>query len=175
MFLLLQMATNIKNGRSVINPDLVTFVREFIPIIASEYILENVNRTRKSCKCEIKFKYTTADEVAVFINRYLSINDETLKISNNKKCGEKSPYILNCFYRCHYDTRSEKTRKLHLTTFKPSRLFKNTHCPFNLNFKIFKDIPSDNFPCTIHLEHIHNHPVKALQSFSFKSKNVRPA
>ena len=38
-----------------------------------------------------------------------------------------------------------------------------------MNFKIFKDIPSDNFPSTIYLEHIHNHLIKAFQSFSFKS------
>ena len=152
------MATNINNGRSVTNPDLVTFVLESIPIQASEYILENVNGTRKSWKCEMKCKYTTADEVAGFINKYLSINDETLKISNKKKCGEKSPYILNCFYRRHHDTRYEKTRELNLTKFKPSKRFKNAHCPFNLNSKIFKDIPSDNFSCTIYLEHTHNHP-----------------
>ena len=98
------MATNINNSRPVINLDLVTIVQEFILIEASEYILENENGTRKSWKYEIKCKYTTADEVAGFINRYLSINDETL----NKKCGEKSPYILNFFYGCHHDTRYEK-------------------------------------------------------------------
>ena len=58
------MTTNINNRRSVINPDLVTSMREFIPIQASEYILENVNGIRKSWKCGIKWKYTTADEVA---------------------------------------------------------------------------------------------------------------
>ena len=100
------MATNINNSRSVINLDLVTIVQEFILIEASEYILENENGTRKSWKYEIKCKYTTADEVAGFINRYLSINDETL----NKKCGEKSPYILNFFYGCHHDTCYEKTQ-----------------------------------------------------------------
>ena len=71
MFLLLYMATTINNSSPVKNPDLVTFVREFIPIQVSEYTLENVNGRRKSWKCEIKCKYTTADEVAGFINRYL--------------------------------------------------------------------------------------------------------
>ena len=68
----------------------------------------------------------------------------------------------------------QKTRKLNLTAFKPSKRFKNTYCPFNSNFKIFKGIPSDNFSCTIYLENILNHPIKALQSFSFKlmSDNV---
>ena len=90
----------------------MNFVREFMPIQASEYILENANGTRKLWKCEIKCKYTTAKQATGFINRYLSINDETLKISNNKKCGEKSPYMLNYFDRCHHDTRYEKSRKL---------------------------------------------------------------
>ena len=78
------MNTNINNSRSVINLDLVTFVREFIPIQASEYNLQNINGTRKLWKYETKCKYTTADEVVGFINRYLSINDETLRISNNE-------------------------------------------------------------------------------------------
>ena len=71
MFLLLYTATTINNSSPVINPDLVNFGREFIQIQASEYTLENVNGRRKSWKCEIKCKYTTADEVAGFINRYL--------------------------------------------------------------------------------------------------------
>ena len=66
------------------------------------------------------------------------------------------------FYRCHHHTCYEKICELNLATFKPSKRFKNTHCAFNLNFKIFKDIP-------IYLEHIHNQPIKVLQSFSFKS------
>ena len=145
-----------------------------MPMQTSEYILDNANGTRKLWKCEIKCKYTTTDQATGFINRYLSINDETLKISNNKKCGEKSPYIRNCFDRCHHDTRYEKTRKLNLTKFKPNKRFKNTQCPFNLNFKIFKDILSDNYPCAIYFEHILNHPIKALHSFRFKliSDNV---
>ena len=79
-----------------------------------------------------------------------------------------------CFYRCHYDTCYEKSRELNLTTFSPSKRFKSTYCPYNLNFKIFKDIPSDSFPCANYLEHIHNHPMEALQNFSFKpiSDNV---
>ena len=38
------MATNINNRRPVINLDLVTFVREFIPVQASEYTLFRESR-----------------------------------------------------------------------------------------------------------------------------------
>ena len=107
--------------------------------------------------------------ICQFTDRYLSINDETLKISNDKKCGKKSPYSLNRFYRRHHDTRYEKTRISSLNLQKPNKRYKNTHCPFNLSVKIFKEIPSDEFPCIIYIEYAHNNPIKALQSLSFKS------
>ena len=80
----------------------------------------------------------------------------------------KIPYSLNRFYRCHHDTRYEKTRVLSLNSQKPNKRYKNTHCPFNLSVKIYKEMPSDEFPHIIYIEHAHNHPKKALQSLSFK-------
>ena len=56
-----------------------------------------------------------------------------------------------------------------MNSLKPNKRCKNTHCPFNLSVKTFKEIPSNEFPCIIYMEHAHNHPIKALQSFSFKS------
>ena len=52
---------------------------------------------------------------------------------------------------------------------KPNKHYKNTHCPFNLSVKIFKQIPIYEFPRIIYIEHVHNHPKKELQNLSFKS------
>ena len=55
-------------------------------------MLEFIRGTRRSWTCQFKCKFTRSEEICQFIDRYLSINDETLKINNDKKCGEKSPY-----------------------------------------------------------------------------------
>ena len=158
---------NIQNCEN--NPDLSRFVKDFIPLSPSEYSLEFVNGTRKSWQCQVLCKLTSSEDVREFVDKYLSINNETLKKNNDKKCGEKSPYLMNRFYRCHHDTRYEKTRLSNLSSLKPNKRFKNTHCPFNMSVKIFKDYQSLIYPCVIYIEHDHNHPVNALQSLSFKS------
>ena len=79
------------------NPDLSRFVKDFIPLSSSEYSLEFVRGTRKSWQCQILCKLTCSEDVDQFVDRYLSINNETLKQSNDKKCGGKSPYSMNRF------------------------------------------------------------------------------
>ena len=71
--------------------------------------------------------------------------------------------FLNDFYRCHPKTRFEKTRVTILKHYKHYPLL------FHIAVKIFKEIPSGEFSCIIYIEHQHNHPIKALQSLSFKS------
>ena len=71
--------------------------------------------------------------------------------------------FLHDFYRCHPNTRFEKT---HVTILKH---YKHYPLLFHIAVKIFKEIPSGEFSCIIYIEHQHNHPIKALQSLSFKS------
>ena len=89
------MAVNVNNSTSVRNLDLVTFC---VRVYSNPSIRIHFRKRKwdtKVVEMLNKCKYTTADEVAGFNNRYLSINDETLKISTNKECGEKSLYSLN--------------------------------------------------------------------------------
>ena len=160
---------NENNLAGIENSDLYNFEVEFIPLASSDYMLEFIRGARRSWICQFKCKFNCSEEICQFIDRYLSINDETLKINNDKKCGEKSPYSLNRFYRCYHDTRYEKTRVSSLNLQKPNKHYKSTHWPFNLSVKIVKEIPTDEFPCISYIEHAHNHPTKALQSLSFKS------
>ena len=127
------MARNLNenNFAGTKNPDLYNYVAEFIPLASSDYMLELICGTRKSWICQFKCKFTRSEEIWQFIDRYLSINDETLKINNDNNCGEKSPYSLNRFYRCHHNTRYEKTHVLNLNSQKTNKRYKNIHCPFN--------------------------------------------
>ena len=165
------MARNLNenNSAGIENPDLYNYVAELILLASSEYMLEFIRETSMSSICQFKCKFTRSKKIYQFTERYLSLNDETLKINNDKKWGEKAPYLLKHFYRCHHDIRCEKTRVSSLNSQKPNKRYKNTHCPFNLSVKIFKEIPRDEFPCIIYVGHAHNHPIKALQSLSFKS------
>ena len=158
-----------------INPDLVDIVKEFIPLKSEEYHIESVSGTTKKWTCELKCKIKTSEEVAGFIEKYLNITDETLKPCNIKKCGPKSPYIINNYYRCHHDTRYQKTREVLTSSSNPDRRVKNTYCPFHLTIKVLKETGLYDYPCLILIEHEHNHPIKALQSFSFKSISVTVA
>ena len=105
------MAKNLNEKKlsGIENPDLENYLAEFIPLASSDYMLEFIRDTRRSWICQFKCKFIRSEVICQFIDRYLSVNDETLKLNNDKKCGEKSPYSLSCFYRCHHDTRYEKT------------------------------------------------------------------
>ena len=148
-----------------IDPDLLRYVKDFIPIL--DYQFEYVRGNMKVWECQFRCDFKEIDQVENFIKSYLQTNHETLKINVDKKCGEKSPYLLNRFYRCHHGTRYEKTRDNKLLQNNPNKRFKNTHCPYTMSVKIEKSKIS--LACVVSIKHEHNHPVIALESFSFKS------
>ena len=162
---------NVVNNVDVVNnnPDLEAFVRDFIPLISSEYVLDYAEGTTRSWKCQFRCICKNENDVETFIKQYLEQNNETLKIKNKKYCGPKSDYYLNWFYRCHHNTRYEKTRDVNILTQKPNKRFKNTNCPFSMNIKLLSNSRNENYPCVVYIEHFHNHPIQALESFSFKA------
>ena len=87
------MATNFNenNLAGIENPDLYNYMTESIPLASSEYVLEFIRDTRKSCNCQFTCKFTRSEEIYQFIEHYLSLSNETLQINNDRKCGEKSP------------------------------------------------------------------------------------
>ena len=117
------MARNLNENNldGIENPDLYNYVAEFISLASTDYKLEFIRGTRRSWICQLKCKFTRSEEICQFIDRYLCVNNETLKINNDKRCGEKFPYSLNRFYRCHHDTHYEKTRVSSLNSQKPNK------------------------------------------------------
>ena len=82
---------NENNLAGIENLDFYDYMAEFIPLASSEE------------------SFTRSEEIYQFIEHYFSLNSETLQINNDKKCGEKSPCLLNRFYKCHHDRRYGKT------------------------------------------------------------------
>ena len=50
---------------------------------------------------------------------------------------------------------------------KPFKRFRNTFCPFQITFKVFK-VPLNGFCCNTNLGHTHNHPINSLEALNFK-------
>ena len=95
--------------------------------------------------------------------------NETLKLKHKKKNkSEKGNLKGKEVYRCHHDTRYEKTRDASIVyKKKPFKRFRNTFCPFQITFKDFK-VPLKGLCCNINLEHAHNHPINSLECLIFK-------
>lgn len=52
-------------------------------------------------KCSIEDR----EGVSKFVSDYYDINNDTVKIKAEKKCTNRSLYILCQYYRCQHDTR----------------------------------------------------------------------
>lgn len=130
------------------------------------------NRTEVDLSCNI----ATHDDVEKFISSYMKHTNETIKIRTRKKCTEKGIYSHWASYRCHHDTRHEKTRDSKaVLAKKPMKRFKNTFCPFQMTIKIHKLCPNENEKCCVFIEHDHNHPVESLHALSFKEISTETA
>ena len=72
-------------------------------------------------------------------------------------------------YRCHHDTRYEKTRETEAVLIhNPFKRFQNTNCKFQMTFKVLKNHLLDSFPCSVHIENCHNHNINSLEALSFR-------
>ena len=107
----------------------------------------------------------SAGDIVQLVGRYMEETNETLKLKYKKKSkSEKRNLKVKEVYRCQHDTRYEKTRDASIVyEKKPFKRFRNTFCPFQLTFKVFKD-PLNGFCCNINLEHTHNHQIKSLEA-----------
>ena len=147
---------------------LFSAVRDVIPLKETDYEIQFVEGTTDRWKAQIYCSISSNDELKQFRMNYISRNDETIKISTNKKCSPASPYVINAYFRCHHDTRYIPTRDVtKIIELNPCKRFKNNNCEFTMSVKVFKKFL--NFPCVIDIEWNHNHPIRALESVSFKS------
>ena len=138
------------------------------------YEIVSFKKELGSTEVGVHCNITTFEEINEFITSYMKFTNETLKIELKKKCTEKSIYFERIIYRCHHDTRYEKTRESKtLLTEKPMKRFRNTYCPFQMSIKVLKTCIGDSsFKCIILLEHTHNHSIKSLHALSFKCVSI---
>ena len=117
-----------------------------------------------SFKCNISCE----EEVKSFVDVYMKETNETIKLKYKQKEKPKSIYNIKSTYRCHHDTRYERTREIDTVLDKnPFKRLRNTNCPFQMKFKVLK-FSNDKFVCNVNIEHCHNHAVNSLEALSFK-------
>ena len=88
-----------------------------------------------------------------------------------KPSTPKRLYEVRSTYRCHHDTRYEKTKDAKgILSKHPSKRFQNTYCPFQIKFKVYKTglAPRMKYPCVIILENHCNRPTQSLEATNFK-------
>ena len=147
--------------------ELISCVKQMIPINEDNVKVIQINGSCKKFYAKLSCKLLTLNHVQTFINEYNIRNSETLRPSSTQKLSEKSPYTYIRYFRCQHNTRYQNTMSpAEVLTQKPSKRMKNTNCPFSMSVKLSKDLAIADSLIT--LEWNHNHPVKSLQSLSFK-------
>lgn len=101
-----------------------------------------------------------------------SLNSLRLILLFFRSCGEKGLFVISERYRCHHNTRYDKTANPDPS--KPHRRTKNTSCPFSMTIKIRRKehVPDGEKNCTIILDWRHNHPLDSLEVSTFR--DMRP-
>lgn len=146
-------------------------LREFLGDVFQEYEIVCFNGQKDEVyTAEVNCNLNTSKEIQEFVTKYTNEFNECLKLKYKKEGSNKSLLKVKEIYRCHHDTRYEKTRDVDATLKRnPLKRFKNTSCPFQISFKIYNELPTSGFSSKIYLEHTHNHPLNSLEALSFKS------
>ena len=148
--------------------ELKACVQELIPFKYDEFMITNVRGNTDRFKFSLKCKIADVEEIKRFVRNYTERNNETLRISKNKKLSNQSSYLHIHYYRCQHNTRNPNTRDAKkIITERPCKRFKNTDCPFMLSVKVLQK-PEDEYACIIEAEWNHNHTTVALQVIGFK-------
>ena len=125
----------------------------------------NINTKKATIDCEIK----SFQQVEKFIGGYQARTNETLRNVSPRVRSEKNSYDCLLHYRCHHKTRYQPTMSIgRIRCEKPSKLVKNTNCPFSLSIKFRNEIIGDQPPGRIELEWNHNHTIASAQALTFK-------
>ena len=151
--------------------DLVEILKSTVPLESNQFTLKKIEGSVESWKAEFSCGISSQEEIETFVNDYAVTNGETLKLKLKKPSTPKSLFKVRSIYRCHHDTRYEKTRDAQVNLWKkPSKRFQNTYCPFQMIFKVLKPEFSlqNEYPCIVYIEKSHNHPTQSLEATSFK-------
>jgi len=150
------------------------FLPDVIPLKQGDYEIKDFKGELLNWECKIKCRLNSEADIDRFVEEYMELTGETLKLKLKKPEKEKGQYILRNFYRCTHNTRYENTREgVKIMSQNPNKRFKNTFCPFQMSCKILKpgivcDV-TDEFQCTVIIEHYRNHPISSLEVLSFRS------
>jgi ribosomal protein S17 len=144
--------------------ELLTRVKNIVPFKENGFKTINVQGGPGQFKATIKTTFRDEKDIEMFVRNYEIKNNETLRISKSRKASGKGEYTLVKYFRCHHHTRYEGTKcPAQVLASKPSKRFKNTHCPFLLVVRLGKTQDTD-FNSTVDIEWNHNHSVDSLHS-----------
>ena len=88
-------------------------VHRVFPLRPEHYRVDKVEGDGENWTAIISAKLCSTGDIESFIRGYMKITCETLKTRVKKPAGStRSKYVANEFYRCHHDTRYEKTRDI---------------------------------------------------------------
>ena len=91
--------------------ELLSRVKEVLPMEDTEYKIINVEGTTTKFKASIKVNFKNEADVNLFIKDYGLKNNETLRILKTKKSqNENTRTVLVKYFRCHHNTRHEATK-----------------------------------------------------------------
>ena len=150
--------------------ELFEVVKNLLPLDEVGYKIVNVERCKESFKTSVDCKLASRNECEVFVESYSLQNNETLRVRTPAFPKGKSEFACILYYRCHHRTTHDPSfdvaRKKQA---QPSKILKNTNCPFNLILKLRKlQVEPLEFPCRLEISWNHNHSVQGLQSLSFR-------
>ena len=129
-------------------------------------ILKTIMRFLQASKEKNFVQLLIVTSIVQLVGKYMKETNETLKLKYKKKSKSQNGNLkVNEVYHCHHNAGYEKTRDVSIAyKKKPFKRFRNTFCPFQITFKVFK-VPLNS---NANLEHTHNHPINILKALSFK-------
>ena len=129
-------------------------------------ILKTIMRFLQASKEKNFVQLLIVTSIVQLVGKYMKETNETLKLKYKKKSKSQNGNLkVKEVYHCHHNAGYEKTRDVSIVyKKKPFKRFRNTFCPFQITFKVFK-VPLNS---NANLEHTHNHPINILKALSFK-------
>ena len=113
---------------AVADTELNELLNYAIPLESEEFEVQAIEGVRENWKAEILCHISCQKQIETFVANYKQRTSETLKLKLNKPSTPKSIYEVRSTYRCHQDTRYEKTRDAKgILSQHPSMSFQNTY------------------------------------------------
>ena len=116
---------------AVADTELNELLNYAIPLESEEFEVQAIEGVRENWKAEILCHISCQKQIETFVANYKQRTGETLKLKLKKQSTPKSIYEVRSTYRCHHDTRYEKTRDAKgILPEHPSKRSQNTYYSF---------------------------------------------